>query len=122
MLVYAGAVIVLFVFIIMLIRVEDKKKAEKTPALSFVAGLLVFLLLASAVYGVCTHFPSAPLPTTEGFYVTLKDMGYCLLTKYMLPVQLIGCLLLIAMIGVVVISKPYLSHSEASEQPSEINK
>jgi NADH-quinone oxidoreductase subunit J len=116
-LVYAGAVMVLFLFIIMLLDV-DKASHAKRPAAKWSVGAIVLALLAGGVAYALTHggienhaAPSAPaaqdgnvdapLPHATG----AKEFGYGLFTKYMLPLQIAGFLLLSAMIGVVTLSK-----------------
>ena len=116
-LVYAGAVMVLFLFIIMLLDV-DKASHAKRPASKWAVGVIVTLVLAGAIAYALTHGglsnhaatpPAAPLadgvdaPLPHG--VTAKEFGFGLFTKYMLPLQIAGFLLLSAMIGVVTLSK-----------------
>ena len=115
-LVYAGAVMVLFLFIIMLLDV-DKSEAlglSKRKMVTFArfAGIaLLFFLVFSSFAPV--HLPETDLlalSELEGneltdFKNTAKSFGQILFTKFMLPFQVIGFLLLIAMIGVIVISK-----------------
>lgn len=104
-LVYAGAVVVLFLFIIMLLDVKAEAKQRLKP-LSVAASLVGLALLVTGVVAV-TSSPSlkqggaAPV----GEPATLKSFGYELFTTYLLPMQVTGFLLLIAMIGVIVISK-----------------
>ncbi len=116
-LVYAGAVMVLFLFIIMLLDV-DKEKAStfKNKTITSFAVLISFLLLLVLTYNT---FMGSALPAFElsplsdafdankglMFSSEAKSFGYLLFTKYMLPFQVIGFLLLIAMVGVIVISK-----------------
>jgi NADH-quinone oxidoreductase subunit J len=57
------------------------------------------------------HFSSAP--ATEIFHAGLKDYGAMLFTTYLLPVQVVGFLLLIAMLGVIVLSKKFEGQEEA---------
>ena len=122
-LVYAGAVMVLFLFIIMLMDVgPDSGKGtalSKTRLLSgFFAllgvGLLIVLTLEYS--GVATdsaaHWQDVAEETSvEGanvvFSKSVKSFGYGLFTKYMLPLQVVGFLLLAAMVGVIVLSKKY---------------
>jgi NADH-quinone oxidoreductase subunit J len=116
-LVYAGAVMVLFLFIIMLLDV-DKASHAKRPAAKWAVGVIITLLLAGGVAYALTHggLPAnaphaapananvamdAPLPHGT----SAKEFGYGLFTKYMLPLQIAGFLLLSAMIGVVTLSK-----------------
>lgn len=115
-LVYAGAVMVLFLFIIMLLDV--KEFARKKPSLSaLIMSTIGFFLLASGVFYFLfssPEFASVQLqdalmePTSSklfAFTTTAKSFGYGLYTKYLLPFQVAGFLLLVAMVGVVLISK-----------------
>lgn len=119
-LVYAGAVMVLFLFIIMLLdvkEVERFKPRAMTLFASSIAALLLVVMVAMTLVasGVVESFPShrpevVELPTGEepfAFATRAKAYGYGLFTKYLLPIQMVGVLLLIAMIGVIVLSKRY---------------
>lgn len=105
-LVYAGAVVVLFLFIIMLLDVSDETKQRAKP-LTWVASLLGFALLLLGVVSITSSdnikTASASLPPAAG--ASLKNFGYELFTTYLLPMQVTGFLLLVAMIGVIVLSK-----------------
>lgn len=113
-LVYAGAVMVLFLFIIMLLDV-DKASHAKRPVAKWAAGITVTILLAGGIAYALTHggvpAKAAPAVSTAEFNAplphatTAKEFGYGLFTKYMLPLQIAGFLLLSAMIGVVTLSK-----------------
>ena len=105
-LVYAGAVVVLFLFIIMLLDVKEEKTHRIKPV-TWVASLIGFALLILGVVGVTSssnlNTTSETLPEAAG--ASLKNFGYELFTTYQLPMQVTGFLLLIAMLGVIVLSK-----------------
>jgi NADH-quinone oxidoreductase subunit J len=106
LLVYAGAVVALFLFIIMLLDVKGRQKWAFNKV-STVAGLLAFALLLS---GVSTFAARGQLDTPNpnamaAVGTSLKQYAYQLFTTYLLPVQVMGFLLLIAMLGVIVLSK-----------------
>ena len=117
-LVYAGAVMVLFLFIIMLLDVgPEGGKVSRVKMLSGLAGclsvgILVILLLQFVVIGNGSVVNWKPIDLSESvigdsliFSTSLKNFGYGLFTKYMLPLQVAGFLLLAAMVGVIVLSK-----------------
>ena len=123
-LVYAGAVMVLFLFIIMLMDVgpdsgKGAKLSQKRILSGFIAllgvGLLTVLTLEySGVATVATdsadHWQDVTEETSAAganvvFSKSVKSFGYGLFTKYMLPLQVAGFLLLAAMVGVIVLSK-----------------
>ena len=115
--VYAGAVMVLFLFIIMLLDVEKEQGAEFKSKLTLAASGIGFLLFAVLLFSAFSggHLPEPALTAvTENpevfdagvpFTTSSKSFGYSLFTKYMLPFQVAGFLLLAAMIGVIVVSK-----------------
>ena len=102
-LVYAGAVMVLFLFVIMMLDLKAEER-RKTKIVAVLAGLAVVgALLAIFLLSLS----NAPLPeprpmTLEGATVPL---GKLLFTQYLLPFEVISVLLLVAMIGVVLLSK-----------------
>ncbi len=113
-LVYAGAVMVLFRFLIMLLETEDAQGAYpwKTAAL----GLATFFLLAAGVLWLF-HWSGAVSAVKAGatppelsanpaeFVTAAKAFGRLLYTKYLLPLEIAGFLLLVALVGVVSLSK-----------------
>ncbi len=102
-LVYAGAVIVLFLFIIMLldIRAEERRRIK-------VFGLVTGLLSVGALSGLLlkTFWFSSPggvaRPELEG---GTAPLGKLLFTHYLLPFEFLSVLLLVAMVGVILLSK-----------------
>ena len=125
-LVYAGAVMVLFLFIIMLLNVEEIEPSKrKNMRSNFLAGLsfiIVSSLMISAFSGeylpepellpVAAN-PDGSLVSKIPFTTSSKSFGYSLFSKYMLPFQVTGFLLLSGMIGVFVISKKSTEQIEA---------
>ncbi len=103
-LVYAGAVMVLFLFVIMLLdlKEEDRRKVKK---LGLVAGLVsVGAIVAIFLRSLLAANPGKDLaaPTAVGDTATL---GRMLFTNYLLPFEIVSILLLVAMIGVILLSK-----------------
>lgn len=103
--VYAGAVMVLFLFIIMLL---DLKAEESTPLrpLGVVAGLLTVGLLGAGFWRAIP--PSAWEANGARIAESNQDatsIGHLLFGTYVLPFEAVGLLLLIAMVGVIVLSK-----------------
>jgi NADH-quinone oxidoreductase subunit J len=106
-LVYAGAVMVLFLFIIMLLNLRTEQ-GRQTNWLTSAAGLAVALILLGQISSVVGHFPMAhkgfpPLPGTT--IDDVRNIGAALFTNYNLPFQIVGVLVLVATIGVVLLSK-----------------
>lgn len=105
LLVYAGAVVALFLFIIMLLDTQGTTQPFKrtTVFASIIGGALLVL-------GVVSLFRRAELPeakAAEPVGAALKPYAEQLFTTYLLPVQVVGFLLLVAMLGVIVLSKKF---------------
>jgi NADH-quinone oxidoreductase subunit J len=105
-LVYAGAVMVLFLFVIMLldIKASERRKFRVLAVLGAcgVAGALVWEL------GIILSKPVGTLATSGEFHGGLKDVVAPLFTNYMLPFEVTALLLLVAMVSVVLLSKKEL--------------
>jgi NADH-quinone oxidoreductase subunit J len=102
-LVYAGAVIVLFLFVIMLLDFKEEQR-RRIKMFGIVAGLIsvgtivaIFLKSLNA-----TSLNAHASPTAEGDTALL---GKLLFTQYVLPFEVVSVLLLVAMIGVILLSK-----------------
>jgi NADH-quinone oxidoreductase subunit J len=106
-LVYAGAVMVLFLFIIMLLdlRAEERRKIN---AVATAGGISVAVIFFAQIYLVIGHLADSkkgfpPLSVSRSDDV--REVGRLLFTAYNLPFQIIGVLVLVATIGVIVLSK-----------------
>ncbi len=102
-LVYAGAVMVLFLFVIMLLDLKEEQR-RKIKGLALFAGLVsVGSILAIFIRSLLATKPGeGAIATMEGSTV---ELGKLLFTKYLLPFEIVSVLLLVAMVGVVLLSK-----------------
>jgi len=103
-LVYAGAVIVLFLFVIMLLdlKAEQRRKFNKfgiATGLVSVGAITAIFIQAIARSGSAARTIS---PTVEG---STPALGRMLFTEYLLPFEILSVLLLVAMVGVILLSK-----------------
>lgn len=109
-LVYAGAIMVLFLFIIMLLDVPAEEARRFNFAI-FAGAILLAGGLVSLVLRVVKEFDAGkaeltPLPAAAGGRDSdVHQIGDLLFATYWLPVQIVGVLLLVATVGVVVLSK-----------------
>ena len=106
-LVYAGAVMVLFLFIIMLLDLRAEQ-GRRINWLTSAAGLAVALILLGQISSIVGHFPMAHkgFPPLPGRTIDdVRNIGATLFTNYNLPFQIVGVLVLVATIGVVLLSK-----------------
>jgi NADH-quinone oxidoreductase subunit J len=102
--VYAGAIVVLFLFVIMLLNLRGEGmgaenqplvKAVGTVVAAALTGKLVLILLATR----------APWPEVPAEFGTVRQMGRALFTDFVLPFEIAGVLLLAAIVGAVVLAK-----------------
>ena len=111
-LVYAGAVMVLFLFIIMLldVRAEERRKLNLAAV---GGGALVAVIFASQLYAVLRRFslgsqafPPLDLSSFPDHKLNdVQQVGMTLFTTHNLPFEVVGVLILVATVGVVVLSK-----------------
>ena len=103
-LVYAGAVMVLFLFVIMLLDLKEEER-RKIKMFGLIAGLVSVGAIATIfVKSILAAQPGANLsvPLLEGETAAL---GKLLFTQYLLPFEVVSVLLLVAMMGVILLSK-----------------
>jgi NADH-quinone oxidoreductase subunit J len=109
--VYAGAIMVLFLFVIMLLGAEQ---TGRTPAAWWVQPstlILGVVLMAETLYIILSQrglLPSAVIPTAS--FGTPNSVGELLFNQYLLPFEVTSILLLVAMIGAIVLSRPNAKH------------
>jgi len=106
--VYAGAIVMLIVFVLMLLDLEEELRSGLKLLYSKVIGgvLAVFFLLA-IVYAVSATGPTGKMgsATPAQMSANVKSVGEMLLTRYLLPFEITTILLVAAIIGAVVLSK-----------------
>lgn len=105
-LVYAGAVVVLFLFIIMLLEVEkDGVKFKLVTTLASSVGLLALAFGVVQLFGGASALPEPASLPAEASGALVRNYGELMFTKYLLPFQVAGILMLVAVLGVIVLSK-----------------
>ena len=105
--VYAGAIMVLFLFVIMLLGAEALPQAEVLPWQRPLAIVLGVLLAAESAYLLITRArpagdvvePAAAVNTMDN----LRQLGMSLFNEYLLPFEVTSVLLLVAMVGAIVL-------------------
>src|SRR5450631_4205268 len=104
--VYAGAIMVLFIFVIMLLNAGSESKHGRSVAVQLVGVPGFFGLLALLSYAILRLFPHARTVYFGGFTGgTAKDIGQALFTRYLLPFEVTSILILIAIIGAIVLAR-----------------
>jgi NADH-quinone oxidoreductase subunit J len=106
-LVYAGAVMVLFLFIIMLLdlRVETRRRTNVVAVGGGAAVALAFFIQIYFVIGQLSAAKQPFPPLSSPKMDDVHSVGLLLFSNYNLPFQIIGVLVLVATIGVIVLSK-----------------
>ncbi len=101
-LVYAGAIMVLVIFVIMLLNLEEDTALNRLRYLYAVGGGLGVALLAQTffIFYAVLKTPKVPVDagTTAG---KTMSIGTAMYTEYLLPVEIVGVMLLMAIIGAV---------------------
>jgi NADH-quinone oxidoreductase subunit J len=101
-LVYAGAVMVLFVFVIMLLDLKEEER-RKIKGLMAALGAVAVAMIAVAMIRTITQDPaSQEAALVEG---STRVLGERLFKNFALPFEILSLLLLVAMIGTVLLSK-----------------
>lgn len=103
-LVYAGAIMVLVIFVIMLLNLDEDKAIVRLRYLAAVGGGLGLVLLAQTLFVFYAVLKAPKRDVTEGETVgKTLDIGRAMFTEYLLPVEIVGILLLMAVIGGVIL-------------------
>jgi NADH-quinone oxidoreductase subunit J len=111
-LVYAGGIVVLYLFVVMLVNLKRAPEQHRDPqrrsklglflAVAVVVELGAILLWGSAI-------PAQPLADTVGAAIPVtgntEEIGWLLYTSYLIPFEIASMLLLVAMIGAIVLAK-----------------
>ena len=110
--IYAGAIMVLFMFVIMLLNLKEAASSDwvmrdKNLFISIMSGVLAVGILYKIVDVIFMTELNSPdtLPDSFG---TVATIGESLFTDFVLPFEVASLLLLAAMIGAVVLAKPKL--------------
>jgi NADH-quinone oxidoreductase subunit J len=103
--VYMGAIMVLFLFVIMFLNLNGETEPQKSVFLKLAGvisgGLLMLVLIAS--YSKAVKMPvETDLDNQIGL---IKNLGLVLFTEYTLPFEIVSILFLVAMIGAVMLAK-----------------
>lgn len=116
--VYAGAIMVLFLFVVMLLDLgRDERKTLQLPVQKLfgtVVGLAIFAVLLNVIVS------ESILPSIKGIYPVervnelgnTQVVGKLLFTEYLLPFQAMGVLLFVGIVGAVVLARRRTSHLE----------
>ena len=109
-LIYAGAIMVLVVFVIMLLNLEEEQRQpNRLRYLYVLGGLFGVALLAQAFfiyYAVSRGLEKAGFQPQDSESVGLtRNLGKAMFTEYLLPFEVVGLLLLMAIVGAMMLTR-----------------
>ncbi len=103
--VYAGAIMVLFLFVIMLLGVDVLPATKALPWQRPLAFILALVLVAESVALLFIRkAASGAIPQPVETFGSPKDIGMALFNQYLLPFEVTSVLLLVAMVGAIVLT------------------
>jgi NADH-quinone oxidoreductase subunit J len=104
--VYAGAIMVLFLFVIMLLGTQSLPDSGALPWQRPLAVLLALVLASEAAYLLfIRRVATAGIPQPVETFGSPQAIGRALFNEYLLPFELTSVLLLVAMLGAIVLTK-----------------
>jgi len=104
--VYAGAVMVLFIFVIMLLNAGAESKRGRSYMVQVLGVPLLIALLGLLAFFVERLFPRTVSVHFGGFTGgTARAVGQALFTTYLLPFEVVSLLILIAILGAIVLAR-----------------
>jgi NADH-quinone oxidoreductase subunit J len=107
--VYAGAIMVLFVFVIMLLNAGGESRSGRSFAVELIGAPLLVTLLGLLAFFVQRLIPGSPMVHFGGFKGgTALEVGRSLFTQYLLPFEVTSVLILIAILGAIVLARKEL--------------
>ena len=104
-LVYAGAIMVVFLFVIMLLTTSDEGFGKSRVKVMQVGGALGALGVLTVIVKAIMELPPRAMPVVGADFGTVKAVGRLLYTQYLLPFEATSLLLLVAIVGAVVVAK-----------------
>lgn len=116
--VYAGAIVILFLFVIMLLGVDRLENLRTDPLIKqryagivigvLLAAGLLYVLLASTITGVTSAHLTPPSGAPN-----VNDLAHLIFTQYLFPFEITSVLLVIAVVGAVL-----LAHRQPGNEPA----
>jgi NADH-quinone oxidoreductase subunit J len=107
--VYAGAIMVLFLFVIMLLDPFSASTGQDRKRYLGYAAIILGIAALSLLFSVLNAYDLARAPRNAGTAArgagTVRHLGEVLFNEYLLPFEVISILILVAIIGAVVLAK-----------------
>jgi NADH-quinone oxidoreductase subunit J len=101
--IYAGAIVVLFLFVVMLLGMERAEETADSRRYQWIIGILLGAVLLAGL--VWTVIQAASVTASEWVSDGVRAIGQALVTGYVIPFELAAVVLLVAIIGALVLAK-----------------
>ena len=113
LIVYAGAIMVLFIFVIMLLNSGEEPKGSKNRFLLALGAPLLIVLIGLIGYFIQTQIPAGELVKFGSWesgqgkpaFGSTQSVGMSLFVTYLLPFEITSVLILIAILGAIVLAR-----------------
>ena len=103
--VYAGAIMVLFVFVIMLLNAGEEARSHRSRLVRQLGAPLIIMLLGLVTSVIYREFPEDAMVRFGDFPGQTASIGLHLFLNYLLPFEVVSILILVAIIGAVVLAR-----------------
>jgi len=107
--VYAGAIMVLFLYVIMLLNLNQDSEPHKSSLLKVMATICAGLLMLVLIGSLKGTEQMMQQQTTDASIGVVKNLGKVMFTDFLLPFEITSVLLLAAMVGAVMLGKSEVS-------------
>jgi NADH-quinone oxidoreductase subunit J len=107
--VYAGAIMVLFIFVIMLLNAGEEERRGRSWISTLLGVPVLILFLGIICYAIQGRFGDSGVVKFGAFQGgTAQSVGYALFTDYLLPFEVTSVLILVAIVGAIVLARKEL--------------
>ena len=106
--VYAGAVMVLFIFVIMLLNAGEEERTQRSKMARQAGAPLALILVSLLATVVFRQFPRESMAQFGDFAGQTAPIGRLLFREFLLPFEIVSVLILIAIVGAVVLARKEL--------------
>jgi NADH-quinone oxidoreductase subunit J len=105
LIVYAGAIMSLILFIIMFLNIQDSDLPEEKGRLYYlIGGIVVIIPIGSFLIKVVKSIPDSATTIVGAGFGGVKEVGLVLFQDWLLPFEIVSILLLVSLIGAVVLA------------------
>ncbi len=115
--VYAGAIMTLILFILMFLNIKDEELPDEPKKYIFISlGVVLMIPLNILILKAISQLPNGDLSIVEGDFGDIKPIGIILYNNWLVSFELISILLLVALVGSIVLAKRRKPKEKRGEQ------